>query len=453
MTDAVDGAGGGGIYDNSEYYDQYPTTIPSDGLEPTDGLNASEPSPTPTVDPIDSYEPPIPGPVTPPEDPIDPIDPVDPVVDATNPTVQDLYPNGGEYGDVVSSTPGTVADPTGASVTENNQSVSNIDTVGAADNATDRIGGMLDAGAGIDASQTELTAEQRVDEELARILGQDSPLLAQARAEAAKYANSRGLQNSSMAAGMTYDAMVKAGLPMAQQNAQQALQREMANTQLRQAADQFSAEEQTRLAGLEAELGQQLNLFNADQLNKAETIMAQMRTAMEQQDTDAYNRASQQLATLQRDASAQQAELDYRSSQAEADALNQRNSQIISSVTALNQQYMQNMGNADIANIQGTYQQLIAVNQTAGQIYNSMLSGIASIMDNPEMTPAQVASAVGEMQKMMEASLRMVASMNDLDLGDIGGTIPGGDTSDGATTPTYPNFDPNNFDFSQYGFG
>ncbi len=371
---------------------------------------------------------------------------------AAGPTVQDLYPEGGEIGPVVAADAGVIPDPTGATVTETDASVTEFDVDQAA-GSTDRITGLLDqGGGGIDASQTDLTEEQQVEAELARILGKDSPLLAQARAEAARYANSRGLQNTSMAAGMTQDAMVRAALPMAQQNASQAFQREGANTQLRQGADQFTAEQQNRLTALEAELGQTLNLFNADQLNQAEEIMAQMRTALESQDAKAYNDAAQQLANLQRDAQAQQSELDYRASQAEADAINQRNTQIIDSVTRLNQQYLQNMGAADIANIEGTYRQLISTNQTAGNIFSTGLSAMAALMDNPDMTPEQVQSGIRVIQETIEASLRMLSNINDMDFdgtpatGEPGGPagplpdyvpppIPGGDATDGTVPP------------------
>lgn len=396
-------------------------------VEPLVGV--SDPNPTPLPGGTPTVRPPYGQPPSPPSA-------------APGPSVQDLYPGGGtgsggdgNIGDIAGADPGDYVPPAGADVTETDSSVTNVDTTGAAD-STGRIGGLLDAGAaGIDASQTDLTDEQRVDAELTRILGEDSPLLAQARADAARYANTRGLQNTTMAAGMATDAMVRAALPMAQQNAQQGFQREMSNTALEQRASEFSAEQQNQLAGLEAELGQRLNVFNAEQLNRASEIMAQMRTALEQQDASAYNAASTQLASLQRDAQAQQSELDYRASQEEANAINQRNTQVIDSVTRLNQQFLQNMGNADIANIQGTYQQLISTNQAAGSIFNSVLSAMGQLMDNPDMTPQQVATGLSSMQSMLEASLRMLSNINNMDFGaDVGGIIPGN------SPPTFPQY-------------
>lgn len=353
--------------------------------------------------------------------------PGDPVIDPQGTTVQDLYP---EDPGVVGADPVDVPDPTGAEVTETDQSVADVGTT-EADTSTDRITETLDVGGGgIDAEQTGLTTEAQVDAELARILEQGGPLMTRASAEAVMRANARGLQNTSMAVGMAQGAMVDRALPMAQQNAQQALQRELANTENRQEAAMFTAEEQNRLTALEAELGQDLNIFNADQLNEAERLGAQLRTALEQQDAAAYNQAAQQLADLQRDAEAQQAEIDYRGNQAEADARNALNAQIVDNITRINQQYLQNMGAADVATIQGTYQQLIQMNATAGTIFNGYLSAMGALMDDPDMTPDQVSRGLASMQTLLEASMRMLAGINDmdieLDMDGTGGTNTGG---------------------------
>jgi hypothetical protein len=412
--------------------------------------------------------------------------------------------------------------------------------------------GALSQAAGVTGEQTDLTSEQQVDAELARILGQDSPLLARAREEAKRYANQRGLLNTSIAAGATMGAMVDRALPMAQQTSAQGFQREMANTQLRQQATTFTASEQNRMSALAAELGTSVSVFNAEQLNQAESLSAQMRTALEQQDTDAYNRASMQFAELQRSADQQRSQLMFEAGVFNAEQLNQAeslsaqmrtaleqqdtdaynrasmqlselrrsaeaqesqqmfeagvfnaeqlnqaerlsaqmrtaleqqdtdaynrasmqlaelkrgaeaqqvdigfaaeqqrsaeqqayNQQIIDRVSQLNEQYLRGTQAMDLATIQGTYNQIISTNTTAANLYQSYFNGIAGVMDNPEMTPTQIAMAVNNMQSMLEASLRMVAEMNNMDFGDIGATLPGGDDE-----PTRPGDYPTGRDF------
>lgn len=340
-------------------------------------------------------------------------------------SVQELYPEMPELGEM--DTP-TVADPTGAGVTEADPTVGEVGTPGVAETETDQIiddaADEVAAGVG-GGEQTTLDAEAQVDAELARILGQDSPLLQQARAEAARMANARGLQNTSMAAGMTYDAMVKAALPMAQQNAAQALEREMSNTGFRQEAGLFTAEQMTRLRALEAELGQELSLFNADQLNQAERLSAEMRVALEQGNQQAYNEASLQLAELQRDAEAQQAEIDYAGAEREFLERQAYNEQIIDSITTLNEQFMIGEQQIDIEHVRGTYNQIISTNETAAAIYDSYMGAIGQIFSDPKMSTSQAGEAIRALVDAMEGSLRMISEINGIDFGDLGGAVPG----------------------------
>ena len=350
-----------------------------------------------------------------------------PSTDPTGPDgvpVQDLYPEVpelGEMGDV------DVADPTGADVTEADTGVGEVGTPGTAETDTgsivDDAVSEMQAGVGT-GEQTALTAEQQVDAELTRILGADSPLLAQARAQAMQLANQRGLMNTSMAAGMGMDAMTKVALPMAQQNAQQAATRELENTRMRQEAGLFTAEETARLRALEAELGQDLSIFNADQLNQAERLSAELRTALEQGNQQAYNEAALQLSELQRDAEAQQAEIDYASNEREFLERQAYNEQVIDAVTALNEQYMIGEQQNDLAHLNGTYNQIISTNETAATLFDSYLNSIGNVFDNPDMSSAQAAEAIGAMVNMLEASLSMISEMNGMDFGDLG--LPGG---------------------------
>ena len=339
-------------------------------------------------------------------------------------TVQELYPEVPELGEMEEV---TVADPTGADVTEADMGVTEIGVTEAETDTGDIIEGAVgEVTDTAEAAQSDLTAEQQVDAELARILGQDSPLLAQARAEAARMANQRGLMNTSMAAGMTYGELVKAAMPMAQQNAQQAFQRELENARMRQESGLFTAEQLTRLRSLEAELGQDLAIFNADQLNEAERIAAELRTAIEQGNQQAYNEASLQLAELQRDAQAQQADIDYRAAEREFLERQAYNEQIIDAVTQLNEQYMIGEQQVDLANIKGTYDLLMETNRTAASIYDSYMDAIGSIIGDPKMSSAQVAEAIGYLVDGLEGSLRMISEINGIDFSDLGGAIPGG---------------------------
>lgn len=60
-----------------------------------------------------------------------------------------------------------------------------------------------------------------VDTQVVGLLGKDNPYMKQARTQGLQTANARGFLNSSIAAGASQDAAIKAALPIAQQNAQQ----------------------------------------------------------------------------------------------------------------------------------------------------------------------------------------------------------------------------------------
>ena len=74
--------------------------------------------------------------------------------------------------------------------------------------------------------------------------------MTRARAGAMQSANSRGLLNSSMAAGAGEAAVIDAALPIAQQDANTFSQQRLANQQVSNAADQFGADAANRTVAL-----------------------------------------------------------------------------------------------------------------------------------------------------------------------------------------------------------
>ena len=162
------------------------------------------------------------------------------------PSLSDLYPE-------APKAEGPDASDIRIPVTQTDKSVANVDTSGSTTTAVTQ----------------PLKDTALADQELNRITSQDNPLMQRARAEAAQFANRRGLGNSSIAAGAGAGAVVDRATPLALQNAQ----------------------EINKMRQLEAQLGTQVNLFNAEQLDEANRLTAQMRAALEQQDAAAYNAA------------------------------------------------------------------------------------------------------------------------------------------------------------------
>ena len=76
-----------------------------------------------------------------------------------------------------------------------------------------------------DGSRYGMTNDQTVEHRLEGILSKESPLMQRAQTQGMQYGNSRGLLNSSMAAGAAQGAMIDRATPIAQQDAQQFFER------------------------------------------------------------------------------------------------------------------------------------------------------------------------------------------------------------------------------------
>ena len=97
--------------------------------------------------------------------------------------------------------------------------------------------------------------EDTVKQQLSSLLAGDSTYIDQARARALQTANSRGLLNTSLAAGAGAEAAISQGLPIAQQDAATFFKQGLTN---QEATNQFSLAAQERAArSQEAELGRQ----------------------------------------------------------------------------------------------------------------------------------------------------------------------------------------------------
>jgi hypothetical protein len=385
-------------------------SVPNDTYGGGTGGGSSDPV---KDDPNDPYTPP----------PTEQSPPVGGGEDYSNPSLDELYPEAGE----TAVTPGVdYVAPTGADVAEIDRDdfaqgpITNADGVDQA--AVDR---GYAAAAGVGAGQS---SNMNVDEDLARIMQKDSPLLAQARAEANRFSNKRGLLNSSMAAGENYGRQVTAGLTMAQQNSAQRSQQSIANSQNRTQASIASAQMANQMAMLEAQLGIDVSKFNADQLNQAERLTQELNAAAASNDAAAYNAAQIQLANLERDAQAQATELNYTAGAETAAAQNARDISVMEQLTQLNTQYLANEGAADVENIRGTYQQTIAATAAGASAYNTMMDALSRVMSDPTMTPEQINKAINVITTTGRSSLAMIEEMSGMtfDGGGGGGSGSGG---------------------------
>jgi len=203
------------------------------------------------------------------------------------------------------------------------------------------------------------------------IMSESSPLMRLARNDGMLSAAKRGLGNSSIAAGASQAAASRAAVPLAQQNAAAEQKQDLTNQQYEQ----------------------QTNQFNADAENKAAMMDADSQNKMQQQYDDTRSKADITDAT-----EANKAAMQKYSADAE-----------------LNRTWLSGDISQSMAHIQGQYQELIAVNQSASAMYGSTLDGLADMWANSEVPLKQKNAYTTSMMNFLQNGLKVTASIADME--------------------------------------
>jgi hypothetical protein len=204
-----------------------------------------------------------------------------------------------------------------------------------------------------------------------KIMGQDSPLMVQARNDGMLAAGKRGLTNSSIAAGAAQGAATRAAVPLAQQNA---------------AANQ------------KQDLTNQANEQQAEQIN-----------------TDAENKSAMLDATEQNKMQGQFDDNQFKADVTDATEQNKAAMQKYSADAELNRTWLSGDISKTMAHIQGQYQQLIAVNQSAAAMYGSTLDGLADMWANSEVPMKQKNAYTTSVMNFLQNGLKVTASIADME--------------------------------------
>lgn len=256
-------------------------------------------------------------------------------------------------------------------------------------------------------SQDSTNASAQLD----AITAEDSPYMQLARQQGMLTAASRGLQNSSLAAGASEASAVQAAAPLAEQNASEAA-----------TAVQQNAALGTQVSEQNAQLGTQANEFNASENISQDQLNAQLGTQ-----TSQFNAGQAQQAS---EFNAQQTQ---QNNQLNAQISAQTQQEILQQNADLNKQYLSGTQAEDLATIQGQYNQLIATNQAAATLYQSYLSSIGQAMANKDIDPARIAQDIQAQQAMLSSGLQLIDSING------GGVTGGSPTPDTGVGPGMPN--------------
>lgn len=270
-----------------------------------------------------------------------------------------------------------------------------------AQNATSQDYSAAALGDGLDSTNSATQLDQ--------ITAENSPYMQLARNQGMLTAASRGLGNSSIAAGSSEASAVAAAAPLAQQNAAEAATAAGQNAQLG-----------TQVSEQNAQLGTQANEFNTSENVASDQLNAQLGTQ-----TSQYNAGQ---AEQEAEFNAQQRQ---QSDQANQQATVQTTQQVMQQNADLNKQYLSGTQAQDLATIQGQYNDLIASNQAASNLYQSYLTSIGTAMANKDIDPARIAQDIAAQQAMLSSGLALINSMN-------GGNPVTGGTGGAGGSPAMP---------------
>jgi len=249
--------------------------------------------------------------------------------------------------------------------------------------------------------QDELSSER-----MANILRQDSALMQLAAQDGVEMANRAGLRNSSLAAGAQQAAMARAAEPLAIQEADVFNQTGLQNQTLESARREFNAAQE-----------QQNNQFNAANENAATATEFTAESRRRDNNAARETNVSINNAGMANDMTNADRQRDFGYELQQLAGDQDYAKQQLAAQTA-----------ADVANIEGSYKQLISENDTAARMFDSYYQTVQSVIGNAEFTQAEAQGRVNAARQEFEAGMEMILGFESFDLqntdAEAGGEIP-----------------------------
>lgn len=282
---------------------------------------------------------------------------------------------------------------------------------------------------------------------LNKITSLDSANMRRAAQQGMLSAASRGLQNSSFAAGAAQGAMVDRATPLAQQDAATYYSNMRANVdatnEARRVSAQLKAQAELQNAAIAgqfgmqaAELATQVSMANAEAENKLNMLQAELDTAVSQGNADAENRIKQQMADIEAQISQRNAELETSVSQSNAAEVNQTNRLVLQGNQNLNMQFLTGEQQKEITDLQGQWQNVISQNNAAAGIHEQMINSIGNMMSNPELDTKRVTEYVNMLTTQFGGQMQFIDTIDQLDFSGDGSGVNPGYTPPATTTTT-----------------
>lgn len=239
-----------------------------------------------------------------------------------------------------------------------------------------------------------------VQGQMTGLLGKNSQYMQRAQHKAMAAANSRGLLNSSIAAGAGTAAAIDSALPIAQQDAQTYSQQRLTN---QDAANKFTAARNT---------------------TRSDSLLSRQDYG--------------QKRTLQSDNYKQ--DLGRTKAAGYQDRLTAR----VNNAHQVAMQRLQGSQQERLANIESNWRMQIQQNASAGEFYTRMSESMTNIMNNKDLSAAQQQAAINKQLELLGGGLTLLGNINDmnldLDFGDSLGKADGGNAGrlTGTSVPPAP---------------
>lgn len=271
-----------------------------------------------------------------------------------------------------------------------------------------------------------VTPEQLTSTNVAKIVSEDSPLMAQAASRAAQKANARGLLNSSMAITAGASALYDAALPIASADAA---------TQERAATNTANAQNTANLTN--AQIGTSTSQFNAQAGNTAALTAAQLKSQSDLQSVQSNTqiRLADKQAAVTKYVTENQAQLQTTLQRIQSDtsldiatkqALTQTAISAADNATKLQMQQQQLAGDLQkistdgnirqgLAATEANYKMLMQTSAGAADLYKQTITNMASIMSDPNV--GDKSTAMNNMMTQLNDALGMIGDIVNMDLG------------------------------------
>jgi hypothetical protein len=258
----------------------------------------------------------------------------------------------------------------------------------------------------VEANQSTVAGGSTVSGQMDGLLKQDSSYMSLARQQGARQSASRGLLNSSMAAGNSMAAATQAALPIAQQDASTSFQNQRDNDGRTFAANQQNAQAQTNA---------NMTVFDSDsKLFGSQTLNNQQFG--QQQVLNAQQFGQQQALNTQQDGFAQQSDVRRFDQQQQ---LNTQQAQIEQDLQAIRGQQ-----SVDLAMIESNYKNLLQTSASAQEMWKEYNNSINELVKNKDLTANHIKSSVQVQKDSLEAGLGLLTAISGIDLGEYASLLP-----------------------------